>query len=379
MNRTFLILLVSGMLFTGTINTLLNKLQDLTCVDHCDGPNKRYFEQPLFQTINMFVGEIMCLFVFLIMDWNEKRQGDSTYHPIPEGSPSNELPEHIESSADIPAASPKPLTGVAQLLFLLPTLCDLTGTTLMNIGLIFTSASIYQMLRGSVVLFTGLFSTIFLGRKHPLYRWFALCVVFLGVAIVGLSPLVSGAEKPVEHATPTSPIGIFLVVLAQCFTASQFVIEEKIMVRYQVAPLKAVGLEGLFGLTLSLIAVPILHFTLGVRGEPGNVFNFDEMVRQISHPQVLYAGIGIMFSISIFNYCGLAVTKNISATSRSTIDTCRTLFIWMASLALHWETFKWLQVVGFVVLIYGTFIFNDVIQPPSFVQSSLRLEDDHTD
>jgi hypothetical protein len=42
----------------------------------------------------------------------------------------------------------------------------------------------------------------------------------------------------------------------------------------------------------------------------------------------------------------------------------RTIFIWIISLALEWETFKSLQVVGFVVLIYGTFIFNDVIGPP---------------
>lgn len=70
-------------------------------------------------------------------------------------------------------------------------------------------------------------------------------------------------------------------------------------------------------------------------------------------PPILMAAIGICFSISLFNWCGLAVTQSISATSRSTIDTCRTLFIWITSLALGWETFSWIQVIGFVVLIYG--------------------------
>lgn len=59
-----------------------------------------------------------------------------------------------------------------------------------------------------------------------------------------------------------------------------------------------------------------------------------------------------------------------SATSRSTIDTCRTLFIWIVSLGLGWETFKWLQVVGFALLVYGTFLFNDIVRPP--LQSWLR-------
>jgi hypothetical protein len=34
------------------------------------------------------------------------------------------------------------------------------------------------------------------------------------------------------------------------------------------------------------------------------------------------------------------------------------------SLGLGWETFKWLQVVGFAFLVYGTFLFNDLIRPP---------------
>jgi len=54
----------------------------------------------------------------------------------------------------------------------------------------------------------------------------------------------------------------------------------------------------------------------------------------------------------------------VSSTSRSTIDTCRTLFIWLVSLGLGWETFKWLQVVGFVLLVYFTFLFNGLVQPP---------------
>jgi hypothetical protein len=65
-----------------------------------------------------------------------------------------------------------------------------------------------------------------------------------------------------------------------------------------------------------------------------------------------------------FNFFGLSVTKTVSATSRSTIDTSRTLFIWLVSLGLGWESFKWLQVLGFALLVYGTFLFNDIIRPP---------------
>jgi hypothetical protein len=78
----------------------------------------------------------------------------------------------------------------------------------------------------------------------------------------------------------------------------------------------------------------------------------------------LYDCLRVLTLFSGFNFFGLSVTRTVSATSRSTIDTCRTLFIWIVSLGLGWETFKWLQVLGFAFLVYGTFLFNDLIRPP---------------
>lgn len=91
-----------------------------------------------------------------------------------------------------------------------------------------------------------------------------------------------------------------------------------------MAPLKAVGLEGLFGLISIGIAMPLLYFTVGIHGPPGNYFDVVEGLRQILGNSVLLAcGIGIIFSIAFFNWFGLSITRSISATSRSTIDTCR--------------------------------------------------------
>ncbi len=80
------------------------------------------------------------------------------------------------------------------------------------------------MLRGSVVIFTGILSTLFLGIRHPRYRWFALGAVFMGVLLVGLAGIVeAGATSSVP--VQGSPLGLGMVVLAQVFTAFQFVIE----------------------------------------------------------------------------------------------------------------------------------------------------------
>jgi drug/metabolite transporter (DMT)-like permease len=44
-------------------------------------------------------------------------------------------------------------------------------TQLMNIGLLYTPVSIYQMTRGALVLFVGVLSVVFLRRRLWLYQF----------------------------------------------------------------------------------------------------------------------------------------------------------------------------------------------------------------
>ena len=127
---------------------------------------------------------------------------------------------------------------------------------------------------------------------------------------------------------------------------------EKIMARYTVAPLVAVGLEGFFGAISIVLAMPIL-------ARYASISPFFDLPRgwhqMIDTPSVLYSGIVIAFSISLFNFFGLSMTRHVSATARSLCDTCRTLSIWIVSLGLGWERFLFpislLQVLGFSLLV----------------------------
>lgn len=197
----------------------------------------------------------------------------------------------------------------------------------MSVGLLFTSASVYQMLRGSVVIFTGIFSYFFLNRRLRVFEWISLLMVVGGVSIVGLSSVLVPQNKPSSNAENDgsfdvlSLVGVFLVLGAQLFTASQFILEEKIMSRYRVTPLKAVGYEGSFGLFSTLAAMPILHFFFA---DKSLYFDLDVGFHDVFDvPAVWKTGIAIAISIAMFNWFGLSITSRISATARSTIDACR--------------------------------------------------------
>lgn len=383
---------------------------------NCDSkdPSKRQnFEQPVWQTAQMFVGEAGC---FLVVGasklWSRYRSkgaragyesiGDSSRHTV-DGSSGLEDPDALQPGVD-PAAKPlepndenrQPLGGWRLLLMALPAGADLIGTTLMNVGLLFVAASIYQMTRGALVLFVGLFSVIFLKRHLNAYKWLALFIVVAGVAIVGLAGVIEQkktklpgtestgavvellrravnaakdeAEAQKNHPTPAvlTLLGIFCISLAQTFAATQFVLEESILHRYSLTPLSAVGWEGTFGLLLTLTGQLIMHFAYGrTPAGQGGYFDASTGWHEMTHNrQIAVTSVLCMISIGGFNYFGLSVTRTVSATSRSTIDTCRTLFIWVVSLGLGWESFKWLQVLGFAVLVYGTFLFNELVRPP---------------
>lgn len=142
-------------------------------------------------------------------------------------------------------------------------------------------------------------------------------------------------------------------------TAIQFVVEEKIMARYSVAPLVAVGYEGFFGFITIIIFMPLL----AQFADRSPFFDLPRGWHQITNtPSVLWSSIAVAISIGLFNGFGLSVTRHLSATARSVIDTCRTLAIWIISLGLGWERLlfpiSFLQVIGFGLLVYGTVSFE---------------------
>ena len=71
-----------------------------------------------------------------------------------------------------------------------------------------------------------------------------------------------------------------------------------------------------------------------------------------------------ILSIAGFNATGVMITKYASAAQRSTVDTCRTLVIWLVFLIAGKEHFLLGELAGFVVLVLGTLVYNEIIEVP---------------
>lgn len=332
------------MVITGSFNTLSVKYADKLTSRGKDG-ELRHFTHPFMQSAFMFVGEMMCLLVFKLAFCYYNRQANGSVE-------TNSL---TKGSRDF---DPKILA--------IPALCDTIGTSIMYVGLTMTYASSFQMLRGSVIIFTGILSVAFLDRKLEAQKWAGIIMVILGLIIVGFTDFIT--MKKEQKATNSVITGDLLIICAQVITATQMVIEEKFIAGKDIPALQAVGWEGIFGfigICLALIPLNYIHapppFTDNAQGTLEDTM--DALIQIGNNGRLFMAIIGIIISIAFFNFAGISVTKELSATTRMILDSVRTLVIWSISLILGWQIFHYLQVFGFGFLIIGMCLYNDVIIP----------------
>lgn len=138
------------------------------------------------------------------------------------------------------------------------------------------------------------------------------------------------------------------------------------------------GLEGFWGCVYYSILLPIFQ-NVSCSNEnlcPNGVIEDSKLAfQQMSENHTLIAqSIGIIFSIACFNACGVAITKYASAAQRSTIDTCRTLLIWIVSIAQGQEDFLWGELFGFVLLVGGTLVYNEIVILPGYFGKNTKRE-----
>jgi drug/metabolite transporter (DMT)-like permease len=237
------------------------------------------------------------------------------------------------------------------------------------------------MMRGTIVFVAAIFSIIFLGRRYFRHHWTALILVVSGVAIVGASPAM--LNKGGDDGNSNLLLGITLVVIAQFFAGGQFISEEKLLGDYYLHPLKVVGWEGFWGCLIYVIALTIMQFipcNLDSICPHGTLEDTPQAFREMGkNPMIILFSFGIIFSIAFFNGLGVAVTKYANAAQRSTIDTSRTLLVWVFTLSyqaegVH-EDFLWPQLIGFVLLVIGTLVFNEIVIIPflGFDQSTKKM------
>lgn len=144
-------------------------------------------------------------------------------------------------------------TNINPVWLAIPAFLDFLASTCIFISLIMIDASVYQMLRGLLVVIVPLQSMLLLGRKQYKHHFLGIVLIVVGVTLVSYIHVVS-THHTKRHS---SLFGIILLISAQFFQGLMLITEEKILSNYHLDPFKVVGTEGMWGLCIFITFLPI--------------------------------------------------------------------------------------------------------------------------
>lgn len=355
--RFLIVLYVVGFLLFGCMNTLTTKIMFTHMSTGVDG-EPRAFKKPWFAVWAMFVGMSFNLIAHVIYEWKERKNVTLV-------------------DADTPKSTLTPLTRF--LWVGVPAMFDLTTTGLSSIGLLYIPASVWQMLRGANIIFSAMFSVIFLGRKMRCFNWLGIVIVVTGIFLVGLanhlSTINAQTGSGVDLANAGVMFGMGMTVVAQLFSGGQVVTEEKLMKGLNVPKLQLVGYEGVWGTVVLLLLFPIMYYAPG--NDAGSYENGVDTIEMIENSNDLRnAVLTYTFSCCCYNLCAVCVTGALSAVHRTMFMALRTLIVWVVDLTVHyvidptspwgeaWSPYSYLELFGFLVLVTGQFIYAGILVVP---------------
>lgn len=102
---------------------------------------------------------------------------------------------------------------------MLPTLCDLTSSTLSFFSMGMLPISVYSMLGNAGIIFTALFSVVFLKRRLFSHHILGLVTNILGVITIGAASLNKESKE-----NENTLIGIFVLLFSLIFASSHLII-----------------------------------------------------------------------------------------------------------------------------------------------------------
>jgi drug/metabolite transporter (DMT)-like permease len=140
-------------------------------------------------------------------------------------------------------------------------LFDSVGSSLQIISLLLIPASVNQMLRGGVIIFTCILSKIFLGRKVHSHHLLGVFMCVVGFIFVGISTVLASNSSSASNATVGGTIaGLIMVIASLLVQSTQFVYEEVLLNKYNVPPQRMVGIEGMYGLVFIFMWMMIFTY-----------------------------------------------------------------------------------------------------------------------
>ncbi|RHY21246.1 hypothetical protein DYB25_006149 [Aphanomyces astaci] len=335
-----------------------------------DGETRK-FEKPIFQTLLMFVAMIFALPIQWAYHWHLDRKW------------------HANGGKSSGFKRPSRIPIRTYFVLALPAAFDLLGTYLANLGLLYVTVSVFQLMKCTVIIFVALLKVVVLGEHLKRYMWIGIGMNTLAALMVGFSSFQDTEEQLNNNENPG--LGIIMIVLSCFVQSAQYVFEEKLMGDGidTAPPLIVVGMEGLWGLLMSLIVVyPIAYFVPG--SDLGSYERIDDAWFMLAHNQTAQIAAAIFLVVILgYNVFAVFVTFLLNSIWHAILDNFRPITVWATDLSLFyiftpktfgeaWTPWSYLELAGMFTLLLGTAVYNGTIPLPGHTYDEVLFADPNT-
>ena len=164
-----------------------------------------------------------------------------------------------------------------------------------------------------------------------------------------------------------------MILLAQCFNASKHIAEEKLLQGDHLDPMLVVGIEGMCGCIFFLILLPIfqsIHCNSTDFCNNGRIENTVIAWQEAQeHPVVAVLCVCIISSSLGLHLCSIYVINEASANEYSSVINSSIFMVWIVSIFIGVEGFSFEYLFSFIVLVFGTLLYNEIVVLPISIMS----------
>ena len=342
-------------------------LQKITYAQQAVGrPDKpaHKFVKPWFQTGIMFVGMSLSLAIYMVMTCINRTK--------------------------YPAFTS---IGWRMTLFLaIPTLLDLIATVLTAVGMIYLGVSVVAILNTGKAMFSAICSSLVFKKPIFPHQWLGMGVMMLAILTVGSSAFFID----VAIVNPPSNGVIFGALagklISEFLMALKMSLEQKMLQEDSVNSLVAVGIEGVFGLIITLLVFyPVFQFMPAQEGSGLHEDLVDTFLMMRNSSTITGLVCLAVVIVLVFNICFMIVVETTSAVLATFYDLARVAMLWILQLIIYyslngtrfdkykilgesWTKWSFLELGGFATMALGIFIYQAVIRFPCITYRSVDEE-----
>jgi len=358
--RAFSLLFVLVIIF-GSVITVLKKAQNESSAYDRDG-NYVSFNHAWLQTAIMSLGEFACIMgscYFLLVERTcTTFSGIQTEPFLSYGTTSEVKPRYPNKCFQwslLPSSSVK-----------------LLASGILAIGLIYTKASIWQMLTGSQYIFKVIISKFCYGRRPEPYQYVAFLCTLIGVVFVVAAGL-NGGE------TSDAVFGIVCSLFGQFFLAIFVRMETNLLKGKNFHLMSVIGVEGFFGFLLMLcVVLPVTttlpKYPLGDTNL-GRILHdnmLDGLYMIWNDLNILYLVIAYFLSTIAYKSLRAHIARSMTPMHKALIEPLFMAIIWCVELSINAEGeskfgerityYSILEFGGLVLILTGSLIANQILR-----------------